>query len=113
MFNFRIEEISQETNEREPYQEILETIWDRAHRRPDEPVEYAAVVTALEYLDSPVTITKQALIDCCKAMQVMAGGVVFARANTVEINRRPDLILEDIRESIMNYPAEEQKTIII
>ena len=96
-----------------PYKEILETIWGRANKRPDTAIEYSAVMTALEYLKPPVNMSKKDLIDCCKAMQVMAQGVVFARENTVEINRRPDLILEDIRASIGQYPEEERKMIHI
>jgi hypothetical protein len=46
------------------------------------------------YRNPPVNISKSDLISCCKAMQVMARGVVFARENTVEIDRRPDLILQ-------------------
>jgi hypothetical protein len=96
-----------------PYKEILETIWDRANKRPDTAIEYSAVMTALEYLKPPVNISKKDLIECCKAMQVMASGVVFARENTVEIDRRPDLILEDIRTAVGKYPEEERKTIHI
>jgi hypothetical protein len=46
-------------------------------------------------------------------MQFMARGVVFARENTVEIDRRPDLILEDIKAAIGEYPEEERRTIHI
>ena len=46
-------------------------------------------------------------------MQVIAQGVVFPRENTVELNRRPDLVLEDIRAAIADYPEEERKTIKI
>ena len=107
-----IDRIEKEIPDRLPYKDILETIWDRADQRPDEPVEYAAVVTALEFRTPPIKMGKQELIDCCKAMQVMARGVVFARANDVEINRRPDLILEDIHASIDEYyPDDERKTI--
>ena len=108
-----IDQIAVETPEQWPYSEILDTIWDRANKRPNEMVEYAAILTALEYRDPPITIAKQALIDCCKAMQVMAHGVFFARENNVEINRRPDLILEDIRSAINEYPYEERRTITI
>lgn len=43
----------------------------------------------------------------------MARGMFFARDNNVEINRRPDLILEDIRATIDEYPDEERKMITI
>ena len=108
-----VDNIAQETTENWPYREILNTIWERADRRPSETVEYAAVVTALEYRTPPINLSRQELINCCKAMQVMAQGVVFARKNTVELYRRPDLVLDDIRAALDDYPEEERKTIKI
>ncbi len=96
-----------------PYREILETIWTRADRRPDEIVEYASVVTALEFRDPPIVISKQQLIECCKGIQVMAPNMIFARANTVELYRRPDLVLEDIHAALGDYPEDERRTIVI
>lgn len=108
-----IDNIAQEKSDNWPYREILETIWERANSRPNETVEYSSVVTALEFRTPPIHLSKQELIDCCKAMQVIAQGVVFARENTVELDRRPDLVLEDIRAAINDYPEEERKTIKI
>jgi len=108
-----IDKIEKEVPERLPYKEILETIWQRAQRRPDHAVEYAAVMTAMEYRDPPIQMSKQELIKHCKAMQAMAPAVVFARETTVEIRRRPDLVLKDIQDSIDEYPEEERKTIVI
>ncbi len=48
----------------------------------------------------PEIHSKQDLMECCKAMQVLARGVVSAREKTVEIDRRPDLVLEDIHAAI-------------
>lgn len=96
-----------------PYKAILDVIWKLANMRPYEAVEYAAVCTELMHCTPPIDISKKDLIECCKAMQVMAKGVVFARETTVEIDRRPDLILEDIRGAIGEYPEEERKTIRI
>jgi hypothetical protein len=108
-----VDELESEVPENWPYMEILETIWERAERRPDTAVEYSAVMTALEYRNPPINISKKDLIECCRSMQVMARGVVFARENSVEIDRRPDLILEDIRTAIGQYPEVERRTIHI
>ena len=108
-----VDNLASETPESWPYREILETIWTRAQKRPDTPVEYSAVMTALEYRDPPINISKKDLVECCRSMQVMARGVVFARENTVEIDRRPDLILEDIRASVGEYPEDERRMIHI
>jgi hypothetical protein len=108
-----VDNLSAEKTDNWPYMEILETIWLLAREQPNEAVEYAAVIAELRHRTPPVRMNKQALIECCKAMQVMARGVVYARENTVEIDRRPDLILEDIRAAVGEYPEEERKTIHI
>jgi hypothetical protein len=108
-----IDDIEKEEPERKPYKEILETIWQRGQSREDHAIEYAAVMTAMEYLDPPIKISKIQLIEYCKAMQAMAGGAVFARENTVEIRRRPDQVLQDIQHSIDEYPENERKNIVL
>ena len=108
-----VDGLASESPENWPYREILDTIWHLAKEQPNEAVEYAAVITELRHLDPPVRMAKKDLIECCKAMQVMARDIVFARNNTVEIDRRPDLILEDIKAAIGEYPEEERRTIYI
>lgn len=108
-----VDALSVEEPERRPYQEILETIWQLVQEQPSEAVEYAAVVTELRHRNPSVRMTKTELIECCKAMQVLASGVVYARERTVEINRRPDLIVEDIRLAVGQYPEVERRTIHI
>jgi len=46
-------------------------------------------------------------------MQVLASGVVYARENSIEIDRRPDLILEDIRKALGEYPEDERRMVQI
>ena len=108
-----VDVLSEEEPERRPYKEILETIWKLAEEVPNEAVEYAAVVNELRHLNPPVRMSKTDLVECCKAMQVLASGVVYARENTVEINRRPDLILQDIQTAVGQYPEAERRTIHI
>ncbi len=108
-----VDGIEKEIPDTLPYKEILETIWQRAQSRPDHAIEYAAVMTAMEYRDPPIKISKQELKEHCKAMQAMAPGIVFARETNVEIRRRPDLVLKDIQDSIDEYPEDERKTIVI
>ena len=108
-----VDGLASESPENWPYREILDTIWHLAEEQPNEAVEYAAVIIELRHLIPPVRMAKNDLIDCCKAMQVMARDVVFARNNTVEIDRRPDLILEDIKAAVGEYPEEERRTIHI
>ncbi len=108
-----VDRLAAETPENWPYLDILETVWHLAEEQPNEAVEYAAVITELRHRTPPVRMNKQDLIECCKSMQGMARDVVFARVNTVEIDRRPDLILEDIKTAVGEYPEEERRTIYI
>ena len=108
-----IDGVTLEQHESWPYKEILETIWQQAERRPNEAVEYAAVTAVLDLRQPSIKLTKQELMECCKAMRVMAPGVVFARDHSVEITRRPDLVLKDIRDAIDQYPEEERKSIVL
>lgn len=108
-----VDQISTEPSTDWHYREILDTIWKLANEVPDEAVEYSAVTTALRYRNTPINISKKEVMYCCKAMEVLARGVMFARENSVEIDRRPDLILEDIRTAVGEYPEDERKTIHI
>ncbi len=83
-----------------PYLEILETIWKRAQSHPDSPIEYVAIKVELEHRTPPIDIKKSDLIEHCKAMQIMAPGLVFARENTVEIRTKPELVIKEISDSI-------------
>jgi len=108
-----VENVAIEKQESWPYLEILETIWQRAHSRPNEQVDYGSVATALEYRNPPIHISKLDLKECCKSMQMMAINVLYARENTVELFRRPDLVLSDIHAVLDSYPEEDRKTIIL
>ncbi|VFM95013.1 MAG: Restriction endonuclease [Candidatus Kentron sp. G] len=108
-----VDSLEAEETENWPYKEILETIWERAGKRPDTVIEYSAVMTALEYRNPPINISKKDLFDCCRSVQSLVPGAIVAYDNTVEIDRRPDLILEDIRAAVGEYPEEERRTISI
>jgi len=108
-----VNQLSSESTENWPYKEILAAVWHLAQEQPNEPVEYAAVIVELRHSINSIQMTKRDLIDCCKAMQVMASGLVFAHENTIEIDRRPDLILEDIKAAVCEYQDEERRLIRI
>ena len=40
---------------------------------------------------------------------MMAPNMIFAHENTVELYRRPDLVINDIRDALNDYPDEEKK----
>jgi len=93
--------------ERPPYQAILDTIWTLQNDVPAEPVEFAAVTTALRK-DKDVEMKKADLIDLCKAMARMTAHVVV-RDLTVELTQRPDRIIEAAGAVLRQFPEAEQK----
>lgn len=76
-----------------PYREILETIWSEANQDPNYNVKYPAVRVALR---AKTKLTEQEIFECCKAMEYMTGGYVFAMENYVELNVAPDVALKAI-----------------
>jgi hypothetical protein len=93
-----------------PYKSILETIWGLQNDVPAEPVEFAAVTTALRK-DKGIEIKKVELVGYCQAMSRMTAYVVV-REQTVELTQRPDRILESAGAVLEQFPAAEQKSTI-
>jgi len=108
-----INEIAQQSMPDLHYKEVLEAIWKLGRKRPSEPIEYSALVNELSHLDPPIDISKAESIDICRALQSMTRNSVYARTNTVEITRRPDLILNEIRDDVQEYPDKEKQRINI
>lgn len=72
-----------------------------------EPVEYAHVQSRLR-ISEKVSLEKEEIIELCRAVEKMAPGYLYARENTVELEQRPDLVLQAIAARIQTYPEEEQ-----
>jgi hypothetical protein len=102
-----IEKLSKEKHTKPPYKEILEVIWKLQKEVSGEAVEFAAVTTALRF-QKQINLTKPELINLCKAMEQMAREVVV-RENTVELNQRPDKIIETAGDTLQQFPEEERK----
>lgn len=96
--------------EKPPYKAILETIWALQNDVPAEPVEFAAVTTALRK-DKQIEMKKAELIELCKAMARMTAHVVVRDA-TVELTQRPDRIMEAAGAVLRQFPEVEQKSTI-
>lgn len=107
-----VDAIDAEIPKKWPFKEILETISELSNNRPNEAVAYPAIYTALEYKKG-IRLSGSDLKECCKAIQVMSAGGLYAREDSVEIDRRPDLILADIRTAVHEYPEAEQEKLKI
>jgi len=106
-----IDSLEDEETEDAPYREILETVWQIAKQQPDELVEYAAIRRDLMHREPPLDISKADIKELSKAMHVLARGVVYAWEESIEINRRPDLILQDIRNAV-GTPSKEGESAV-
>lgn len=102
-----IDKLAKEKHTKPPYKQILEVIWKLQKEVSGEAVEFAAVTTTLR-LQKQITLTKPELINLCKAMEQMAREVVV-RDNTVELNQRPDKIIETAGDTLQQFPEEERK----
>jgi len=106
-----IDDIANEQLERPPYRQILEAIAAEQKDLRAETVKYSNIQTRLRLKDD-LRLTEAELIDLCKALSRMAPEYVFARQRTVEIQTRPEKILDAIRATIHEYPKSEQVHLI-
>ena len=94
-----VEDLKKSPEKRFPYREVLEAIWRCSKNRPNDPVEYGAVLAVLDHRELPIRIERQDLVECCRALQFMTGGSVFAGDNSVGIEQAPELILKKIGQN--------------
>jgi hypothetical protein len=106
-----VESIGKEQFERPPYAEILEAIAAEQKAMTGETIKYSNVQTNLR-LQKNLQLSQVELVDHCKALSRMAPEYVFARTHTVEIQTKPQKILDAIRATIGDYPKNEQPTLL-
>jgi hypothetical protein len=92
--------------EQPPYREILEVIWILQKDAPDSVVAYGNLRTGLRY-EQKIEKTEGELKVICQAMMRLAGeGQLYATENSVEINTKPERVLDAIG-SIVGYPPRK------
>ena len=99
--------IHQRKGEKLPYREILETIWDEQNEEPSEAVEYGSLRTALRK-SKDIQLGKAELIDLCRALSKMAPEFVHSLDNSIELDQRPDFVMDAISAVIREYPEDER-----
>ena len=102
-----IDRIAKETVVHPPYREILEAIAAEQKALKEDTVKYSNVQTHLR-ISMSVRLPEPELIGLCKTLSRMVPEYVFARERTVEISTRPDIILDTIRFTMRDYPADEK-----
>ena len=103
-----IDEISSRKRQRTPYENVLNAIWTLHKERGFESVTYSSLATALDFTES-LKMPREDVKEICKALSRMAPQYIFARDNCVELEQRPDKVMEAIKAVIGEYPDEEQE----
>lgn len=84
---------------REPFKEILETIWSEQRDDPNAVVKYAALRVALKNKPKQVRKTEDELRQLCRTMSAMAPALIKARQDSVELEVPPKKVLEAIEQA--------------
>jgi hypothetical protein len=104
---FWIDKVAAAKKERARFKDVLEIIAEEQQEQPGAAVEYAAVVAGLRRSRS-IAMDKQEVVDHCRALARLVPEYVKALDNSVELNQRPDKVLEAIGAAIRAYPEDEQ-----
>lgn len=92
---------------RPPYEKILRQIWKRQDKRFDEPVEFSAVMTGLEY-DDKLKMPKEELVETCRVLQRLDPEHISIRDQTIELTLPPETVLETALRNLSQLPQAEQ-----
>lgn len=86
---------------KQPFKEVINTIYDQQKRYKRASVGYDAVRVALGLRHTPIHYeTNEPLIDLCKAMMEMAKGYITATNSTVELDQSPENVLAAIESAM-------------
>ncbi len=92
-----VDEIEATEPKRQPYQEVIDTIYELQKKYTRAAVAYDALRVALGVRTPPIDYdTNEGLVDLCKAMMEMAKGYITATNSTVELDQSPDNVLAAI-----------------
>jgi histidine kinase/DNA gyrase B/HSP90-like ATPase len=92
-----------------PYQAILETVWTIQQDDKEHSVDYGSLRTALRMGPKKLTLTHDDLKNECAALSRMAPNLFFAREDRVELNIRPDKVLDVLHDYVDRLPIENEE----
>jgi hypothetical protein len=103
-----VENLAKERTKLPKYREILEVIWERQNKRPEESIEFGVVAVVLE--NRGINYKKSKIVEICKALEGMAPECISCRKNnTVELRQKPSIVLERIKTETSRYEDVEIK----
>ena len=98
--------VERKYTEPSPHQQILETVWKIQQDDRDHTVDYGSLRTALRY-EKHMTIDDTVLRDECLALSRMAPGYFVAREDRVELNIKPENVLNMIHAYVDDLPQAD------
>jgi len=102
-----VDKIEKESVAQPPYAKIIDAIHALQKDYEMAPVEYGALRVSLGKAVPPYKVnTNDELIELCKAMAAMAGGVISANEQTVELETSPENALAAIESATNAYHAD-------
>lgn len=100
-----IENLSNRKVEVGPHVAILDTLWKTQQADKEHAISYGALRTALRY-EEGLILSEDDLKDECIALSRMAPNLFVTRTDRVELNSKPEKVLELIHSYIENAPKE-------
>ena len=102
-----VDKIEKETVATPPYAKIVNAIHGLQKEYEMAAVEYGALRVSLGNEKPPYKVkTNDELIELCKAMAAMAGGVISANERTVELETSPENALVAIESATKGHYAD-------
>ena len=101
-----VNEVERKNTEPSPHQQILETVWKLQQDDRDHTVDYNSLRTALRY-EKQMMIVDAVLRDECLALSRMAPGYFVARHDRVELNIKPENVLNMIHAYVDDLPQSD------
>lgn len=95
-----IDKLEAAKTKKQPYKEVIDTIYQLQKKYNREPVAYGALRVALGTRTPPIDYdTDERLIDLCKGMMEMAQKYITATNSTVELDQSPENVLTAIEQA--------------
>jgi hypothetical protein len=101
-----ISELSDKAVAAGPHAAILNTLWKIQQDDKEHAIEYGSLRTALRY-EEKLSLSEDDLKDECVALSRMAPNLFVARTDRVELNSKPEKVLELIHSYIENVPKDD------
>jgi hypothetical protein len=103
-----VDKLEGKKNDIPNYKAILDVIYERQKKRPNETIEFGAIAIGLE--NKGLEYPKDEIKKICKSLEGMAPNYIICLDNdTVELRQTPTIVLEAIRTELERYPDNESK----